>query len=419
MRYLILMRGIPGSGKTSWLENNKLKPYTLSPDRMRLMMGSPELNSTSRTIPQNNKKVWNLLYKILESRMEEGHLTVIDATHTKEKDLNKYRQLSIKYRYKIIIVEFDIPLEIAKKWNTQRADYKIVPESVLERMHKQMQKPLRDFKTIKPIEFADEINIDPVSLEEYDKVHFIGDLQGCHTVLMNHFSDHPMNDKDYYIFVGDLCDRGIENDKVIKFALSLKDKPNVTFIWGNHEQWLWNWTSIIDDQNWLRARTFKKKENPEDIFLPNEFVNGTMPQLINAEIDKKELRKFLRTFEEVLWFQHKGKMFVVSHAGISHLKCALPYIPSRQFIKGVGTYGDPIDQWFTDSLLESDPVYQVHGHRNKLKLPVQAAEKSFTLESQVEFGGYLRVLTHKGNGEFDAYEIINKVYNKRMINRWD
>lgn len=420
MRYLIVLRGSPGSGKSTWVENNRLEPYTLSSDKIRMMISSLELTATGQMIPQVNKEAWKLLFELLEKRMQDGQFTVVDATHTKPKDMNRYQELANEYRYRIIIVQFDTPIEIAKRWNKQRSGYKILHNDVIDRMYKRMKKSMSPkFEVIKPIDFEKTVRIDPTTLEEYENVHFIGDVHGCYTVLMNHFEENPMNDKDYYIFIGDLCDRGIENDKVIEFALSLKKKPNVAFLWGNHEQWLWNWTSIQDDELWITEREIIGKAFcSENVFLPKEFVNGTLPQLQKAKINKNELRRFLRTFKEVMWFQHKGKMFLVTHAGISHLNIALPYISSKQFIKGVGTYGDPVDQWFTDSLEEADPVYQVHGHRNKKNLPIQAANKSFTLENKIEFGGFLRVLTHKGNGEFQAYEIINKVYNKNMKNKW-
>ena len=43
MRILLVMRGIPGSGKSTWIEEHDLKQYTLSPDNIRLMFSAPEL----------------------------------------------------------------------------------------------------------------------------------------------------------------------------------------------------------------------------------------------------------------------------------------------------------------------------------------------------------------------------------------
>lgn len=38
MRVLLLLRGSAGCGKSTWIEKNELKPYTLSPDTTRRMI---------------------------------------------------------------------------------------------------------------------------------------------------------------------------------------------------------------------------------------------------------------------------------------------------------------------------------------------------------------------------------------------
>ena len=43
MRVLLLLRGSAGCGKSTWIEQNGLKPYTLSADDIRLLCQSPVL----------------------------------------------------------------------------------------------------------------------------------------------------------------------------------------------------------------------------------------------------------------------------------------------------------------------------------------------------------------------------------------
>lgn len=54
-------------------------------------------------------------------------------------------------------------------------------------------------------------------------------------------------------------------------------------------------------------------------------------------------------------------------------------------------------------------IIQIHGHRNLYRLPIQAAERSYNLEGQVEFGGQLRVLKITAGG-IETHEIDNPVY---------
>lgn len=44
MRTLLLMRGAPGSGKSTWIKENGLEQYTLEADRFRMLVSNPVLN---------------------------------------------------------------------------------------------------------------------------------------------------------------------------------------------------------------------------------------------------------------------------------------------------------------------------------------------------------------------------------------
>lgn len=48
MRILLLMRGVPGSGKSTFIKEQGLKPYTLSADVLRLLYASPMLDNAGR-----------------------------------------------------------------------------------------------------------------------------------------------------------------------------------------------------------------------------------------------------------------------------------------------------------------------------------------------------------------------------------
>ena len=87
MRTLLLMRGAPGVGKSTFIEKNNLKKYTLCADEIRLLIQTPVMQTNgSFAISQNNdNKVWSTLFSILEDRMQRGEFTVIDATNSKTK----------------------------------------------------------------------------------------------------------------------------------------------------------------------------------------------------------------------------------------------------------------------------------------------------------------------------------------------
>ena len=95
MKLLLVLRGIPGCGKSTWIKEHDLEEYTLSPDNIRLLYSVPELGLDGKyhISSKCDKHVWNFLNERLEARMKNGDTTVIDATHTKESYLKDYKKL--------------------------------------------------------------------------------------------------------------------------------------------------------------------------------------------------------------------------------------------------------------------------------------------------------------------------------------
>ena len=71
MRKLVILRGVMGSGKSTFIKSHNLEPYTLSSDNLRLLFSTFELGVDYKEhIPQfNNQKVWKLLFYLLEERI--------------------------------------------------------------------------------------------------------------------------------------------------------------------------------------------------------------------------------------------------------------------------------------------------------------------------------------------------------------
>ena len=274
MRTLLLLRGAPGAGKSTWIDENNLQNYTLEADKFRqltsnLVLG---LNGELHITQDNDRLAWELLFQALESRMHRGDFTIIDATHSSETMFNKYRGLVEKYRYKVYYKNFDISLEDLEYRNQTRPEYKRVPLQAVQRM-----KALID--NTKPSSFASEIkNISEIInywtddlTGKYEQVKIIGDIQGCYTVL-NEAIGSELDPNTKYIFAGDLLDRGIENKEVLDFMLSIYTKPNVVFIEGNHDTHLRNWA--------MDSWDLKKSGEPN---IPREFKFKTLPQLLNQK----------------------------------------------------------------------------------------------------------------------------------------
>ena len=242
MRNLFILRGAPASGKSTWIKENNLEPYTLSADNIRCLYQSPITKETGeREISQNNDTaVWELLFELLERRMDKGELILIDATHYKSSLISRYKELVHKYRYRVNVVDFsNVPEEECLRRNSERNEYKKVPEEAISKMYACLHddsEVKKSYKVLSPEEAAKLINspLEPVKCNS-EKVVIFGDIHGCYDPLKEYFDKNPFNDNYCYIFCGDYLDRGPQNKEVLEFLLSIYKKPNVFLLEGNHE----------------------------------------------------------------------------------------------------------------------------------------------------------------------------------------
>lgn len=395
MRVLLLLRGSAGCGKSTWIKQNGLKPYALSADDIRLLCQSPimQVDGTEGISQSNDNLTWKILFNLLETRMQKGEFTVIDATNSKTSEMNRYKEMCNTYRYRIYCVDFtDIPIEEVKRRNSNREPFKKVPDEVIDKMYSRFatQKIPSGIKVIKPNEL-NTIWMKMFDLSEYKKVHHIGDVHGCNTVLQKYLSDNGgIKDDEFYIFTGDYIDRGIENADVIKFLISIKDKKNVLMLEGNHERWLWLYAN-------------------DCITKSKEFELVTKPSLDAAKIDKKDIRQLYRKLGQCAYYKYGENVYLVTHAGLSTMPNNLSFIATDQMIKGVGNYND--FEKIAETWIKTTPnnFYQIHGHRNTKNVPIQVNDRVFNLEGSVEFGGNLRVLQVSKDG-INAIELKNEIF---------
>ena len=376
MRTLVILRGSPASGKTTWVKKMGLENYTLCADTIRLLVESPIIvpDKNHRVISQKNDNyVWQLLFELLEKRMSRGEFVVIDATHSRSSDFSRYNKLCERYRYRRYYVDFsDVSIEECKKRNSLREDYKRVPENVIDKMYSRLktQSKTSGWVEVNKDNFWNEIGIKLFDFNHYSKVHVFGDIHGCYNPLKQYFDENPYNVNEMYIFCGDYTDRGLQNKETLLFLMELAKNKNVLLLEGNHEKWL-NYYSLDECEN-IKSKTF---------------LNKTMLEII--DIDKSELRNFYRRIGQIAYFEYDGKTYLVSHGGISYVPDELQLVATEQFIHGVGDYNVQIDEIFLENERDKN-IIQVHGHRNTFE--IDGNQCSVNLEGKVEFGGFLKVL---------------------------
>jgi predicted kinase len=399
MRQLVLLRGSPACGKSTFITTHNLEPYALSADTIRLQYCSPALsiNGDWAISQRNDKIVWDTLFKMLEVRMQNGCFTVVDATNSKTAEMNRYKELCQKYRYRIMCVDMtDVPIEVCKERNSKRAEYKRVPEEVIDNMYSRFatQNIPSGIRVVKPEEFEEAIQYTPMDLSEYDAVYVIGDIHGAKQPL-DDFNNDIFNHggkKNFFIFCGDYIDRGTQNAEVLDFLYGVKDNKNVLLLEGNHEKWISRWA------------------NDEDV-TSKEFVNYTLPQLEQAKFTKKQAREFYRKLGQCCYFTYDNETFFVCHGGISRVPINPIFVPTIQMVDGVGRYSDYKDVADTFSQHKSNnyATYLINGHRNINDFNTEVNNYCYNLEGKVEFGGNLRVVRIGKGEEIKCLEYLNKL----------
>ena len=406
MRHLILTRGAPGAGKSTWIADQGLTPFIVAPDDVRLSFGGIVMGKDGRMgISQaHEKQVWARVEETLHFKMGQGQLVVLDATHQRSKDFALAKRVAERHRYTVHCVDFShVPIDLAHERNKKRVAWKQVPDRVVDTAYQRFasHRVPAGILVHRPEDFTlDLIEPAETDLSDYKAVMHIGDLQGCFSPVEELLPD-GLDPEVFYIFIGDLLDRGIQNGEVIRWAMQhIAGATNAQLIWGNHE---------------YHIHRFSKGLDP----VSREFHMNTQPQIEAVGFTPRDANRLLSGAVDAMPYVYRGQRVLVTHAGIAQVPERLAILPSNTFWKGTGTYEDPVDVTFSGN---AKGWFQVHGHRNSKKLPVEAAPGSFNLEAEVEFGGHLRIMTLVGDGagaRVETREIKNNVYRKHRDGRSD
>ena len=134
---ITMLCGLPGSGKSTWVNQNKREnTIILSSDKIREeLFGAEEIQG-------NPKQVFNLLYKRAEEALEQEKNVIIDSTNlsraNREKFIKRFYPLADCLSIIIFLESAEECIERQKKRDRK------VPASVIRRMAQQMEMPTFD-----------------------------------------------------------------------------------------------------------------------------------------------------------------------------------------------------------------------------------------------------------------------------------
>jgi predicted kinase len=128
---IILLVGLPGSGKSTWAEG---KAGILSSDALRELLADDPDNQNIHA------RVFRVLRDLLKHRLElKRPVTYVDATNLTPYEREPYLKLADRFDAEIEAVFFDLPVEECIRRNGGRA--RVVPDEVIRKMADRLTKP--------------------------------------------------------------------------------------------------------------------------------------------------------------------------------------------------------------------------------------------------------------------------------------
>ena len=405
MRSLYILRGVPGSGKSTFIRENGLEHYTISVDQLRALKRGLSYafveDHYEATIVQNPGRgaLYEMVISLMEERLALGLTTFLDATNLVKSDLQAFTKLAKTYRYRVYVVNFEITLEEAKERNSKRKGVAKIPNIVIDNMYATKKVQDVNFKgMLTPTEALETLNY---NYEHLDKVHVIGDVHASATVVRNFLKNIPMNEK--IVFVGDYFDKGIEHEEMLTLMEELLEQRDVIFLRGNHDRMMEKWLFFDYD--------YTKHHHHE-----------TLTYIDNLEVRekaafKKRLRKLSNSFRDMYAFESGGKIFMVTHGGIipamvdinKEKRCLEGFMLHNTWdmVCGIDDYRANIDERFNIDCPEN--LYQIHGHRNWHGLDMKNGH-SYNLEQGIEYGRHLAVVSIQ-NGKPQIKKVKNDIFD--------
>ncbi len=133
---VILTRGLPGSGKTTWatrvLAESPARYKRVNKDELRLML------DRGRWSEANERFVEAVRDQIILAAVAAGKHVIVDDTNLDPRHETHIRRL-VEGRAQVVIEEFDVPLEECLRRDAARADP--VGERVIRQMYREFLAP--------------------------------------------------------------------------------------------------------------------------------------------------------------------------------------------------------------------------------------------------------------------------------------
>ena len=129
---ILVLVGLPGSGKSTYLE--ELGANAVSSDEIRRLLADDAADQ------RIHRRVFAVVRNLIRHRIEIGRpVTYVDATNLTRRERRQYIRLGELYRCDVEAVFFNVPLDICLERNRLRS--RVVPEDAVREMARRLVAP--------------------------------------------------------------------------------------------------------------------------------------------------------------------------------------------------------------------------------------------------------------------------------------
>ena len=129
---ILVLVGLPGSGKSTYLE--EMGANAVSSDEIRRLLADDAADQ------RIHRRVFAVVRNLIRHRIEIGRpVTYVDATNLTRRERRQYIRLGELYRCDVEAVFFNVPLDICLERNRLRS--RVVPEDAVREMARRLVAP--------------------------------------------------------------------------------------------------------------------------------------------------------------------------------------------------------------------------------------------------------------------------------------
>ena len=249
---LVVLVGIPGSGKSRFAQRHFEPTEILSSDYFRGLVSDNEKSQAA------TKDAFEILHLIAAKRLARRRLAVVDATNVYKRARTRLVTLARSHHCIPVAVVLNLPEEICLERNQIREDSR-VGRKVIAQQTAELERSLagltgEGFRYVHELTTTEEVDaatIERVQLrsnrrDDHGPFDIIGDIHGCADELeallekLGYVRDndrwqfaHPQGRR--VIFLGDVVDRGPRILDTYRIVRAMVDSGNALGLPGNHD----------------------------------------------------------------------------------------------------------------------------------------------------------------------------------------